>query len=118
MPRPVSSTATTGSLALAAVRLAWGAALLSAPGRVVGVLGGAATADSRRIERILGVRHLLQGTVELLAWPRWRRIGVTVDALHAASGVALAAADARWRRPAALDATITTAFAVGGAALR
>jgi hypothetical protein len=117
MPRSTSSSATPGSLAFALVRLSWGAALVLAPGRVVVALGGADTAVSRRVERTLGARHLVQGTVELVAWPRWRRLGVVVDLLHAATGVALAVGDERWRRPAALDATITTTLAAGGVVL-
>ena len=117
MPRlrlPPSAAGVT----LALVRLVWGAPLAAAPGRVVLALGGADTATSRRVERTLGGRHLLQGAVELAAWPRWWRLGVVVDVLHASSGMALAACSARWRRPAALDASVTTAFAVAGGWVR
>ena len=113
MPR-LTPPPSAGGLAFALTRMAWGALLVAVPGRVVVALGGADTVVSRRVERTLGVRHLLQGTVELAAWPRWRRLGVAVDLLHASTGVALAVADRRWRRPAALDASITTAFAAGG----
>ena len=117
-PRLTSPSATRGSLTFAVFRLAWGVLLVTAPGRVVRWLGGADTSTSRGVERVLGVRHLLQGAVELHGWPRGRRLGVAVDGLHAASGVGLAFVDRRWRRPALLDATVTTGLAVAGAALR
>jgi hypothetical protein len=117
-PRLTSASATRGSLALACLRLAWGGLLVAAPGRVVRWLGGADTSTSRGVEGVLGVRHLLQGAVELRAWPAGRRLGVVVDGLHAASGVGLALVDGRWRRAALLDAAVTTGLAVAGAALR
>lgn len=118
MPPVMSPRATRGSLALAAVRLAWGTGLVAVPGQVVTWLGGADTRLSRRIERTLGVRHLLQGAAELAVWPRWRRLGVVIDVLHAASGIGLAATDVRWRRPGLSDATITSGLALAGVLLR
>jgi hypothetical protein len=105
-------------LVFALVRLAWGAALVAAPARIVVLLGGTDTPSSRAVERTLGTRHLIQAAVELAAWPSGRRLGVLVDTLHAATGVGLAAVDGRWRRPALLDAAITSAFALAGAAQR
>jgi hypothetical protein len=105
-------------LVFALLRLVWGGALVAAPARIVVLLGGADTTSSRAIERTLGIRHLIQAGVELAAWPQGRRLGVLVDGLHAASGVGLAAADGRWRRPALLDAAVTSAFALTGATLR
>jgi hypothetical protein len=108
----------TRPLIFALVRLAWGGALVAAPARIVVLLGGADTPASRAVERTLGARHLVQAGVELAAWPAGRRLGVVVDGLHAASGVGWAGVDARWRRPALLDAAITSAFALAGVALR
>jgi hypothetical protein len=113
MPR-LTPPPSAGGLTFALIRLSWGALLVAAPGRVVVALGGADTSTSRAVERTLGARHLLQGAVELATWPRYRRVGVAVDLLHASTGVALAVGDERWRRPATLDALATTAFALAG----
>jgi hypothetical protein len=60
---------------------------------------------------VLGARHGLQGTVEILTGPRWRKSGAAVDLAHAATGIALAAADPRWRRVALSDAVVASTFA-------
>ncbi|HTW08578.1 MAG TPA: hypothetical protein VME46_13760 [Acidimicrobiales bacterium] len=98
----------------AVCRLAWAGALLAAPDRLVAADGGQTDARSRAVARALGARHALQATVELVSWPRWRRTGVAVDVLHAATGVALAAMDQPRRRVAITDAAIATVFALVG----
>lgn len=95
-------------------RLAWAGALLVAPDRLVAAAGGQTDARSRAVARALGARHALQAAVELVSWPRWRRTGVAVDVLHAATGVALAAMDRPRRRVAITDAAIATIFALVG----
>lgn len=62
--------------------------------------------------RLLGVRYLTQGAVEL----RWASAGVLagsagVDALHGLSMYALAAIQPRYRRPALVSASLATAGA-------
>jgi hypothetical protein len=98
---------------LAAVRAAWGLALLVAPDRVLTLLaGGGGTALGAGVVRVLGVRQLLQAGVTAVAPTAGvLKAGAVVDALHAASGVAYAALDTRERRVGLLDAGIAAGFA-------
>ncbi len=61
---------------------------------------------------LLGVRHLLQGAAQLSAPARFQRTFVAVDVIHAATMLALAAADRGRRRPALLSAGVAAASAV------
>ena len=106
-----------GARAVAITRVLWGALLLAAPGAVIGLLGGQDETASRRVLRVLGARHGVQGTFELVG----RDVGVAgtvIDLLHAGSALGFAAADRRWRRPALLDALIAGGFAAAGMASR
>jgi hypothetical protein len=96
------------------LRAGWGLALLSAPDVVVSRLG-AAPPDraTRAVARTLGARHLIQAAVTMAAPCRQvLRWGGLADLAHASTGLALAAADARYRRAALVDATIATSFGV------
>ena len=98
------------------VRAGWGLALLAAPDRVVAGMGVAQPdARARVVARVLGARHLAQAAVTL-ARPTARclQLGGMVDLAHAATGLALAVADSRYRRPALTDAAIATGFGVRG----
>lgn len=99
---------------LTAARLGWGAGLVLAPGLMVSALGGADTVGSRRVARVLGVRHLLQGVWARGSAEERLRLGALIDASHAVSAVAFALLDRRWRRAAVADAAIATAFGLGG----
>ena len=99
---------------LTAARLGWGAALVLAPGPMVKALGGADTRRSRRVARVLGVRHLVQGLWERTSAPERLRLGSLVDASHAVSAVTLALYDRRWRRAAVTDAAVAMTFGLGG----
>jgi hypothetical protein len=68
----------------------------------------------RRVMRGLGVRHLLQAVAESRFDGTGRKIGIGVDAIHAATDIGFARFDQRWRRPAASDAAITTGFVLLG----
>jgi hypothetical protein len=106
---------------LGALRLAWGTALLGAPLRCISLVPGAPAGvpdDAVTVARVLGGRHVLQGLAEIAAWPSLRRLGAAADILHAATGVALAATDRRWRSVARADAALATGFAVAGLAAR
>jgi hypothetical protein len=97
----------------AAVRAGWGGALLLVPGKIVGIGGQlSAPRSAVAIARMLGLRQLLQAAVTAVA-PTGRVAGLSaaVDALHAGTDVGFAAASPRWRRIAAADAVIATAFA-------
>jgi len=71
--------------------------------------------DERVTVRVLGARHLLQAVVTA-ARPTsgTRRAGVAVDAAHAASMLALAAASPSHRRAALCSATTAGALVVAG----
>lgn len=98
-----------------AARLAWGAFLGATPSAAVRVLGGQPTPTARKVVRVLGARHLLQSGIEQRARGRHRYLLASVDWAHAASGMALAALDRRWRRAALTDATVATAFGLSTA---
>lgn len=114
-PAVVPITAVTRKLILVGTRLSWAAALLVVPDRVIRAGGGTVDTRSRRVARILGARHALQGVVELVSWPRWRRSGIVVDGLHAATAAGLAAFDPDRRRVALTDTGMATSFALLGA---
>jgi hypothetical protein len=98
-----------------AMRVVWGSALCVLPGAVLRLMGVAtAGRNPRRIMRVLGARHLLQALTEWHFKGTARRIGIWVDALHAASDIGFACLDHDWRRAAATDATITTGFVLLG----
>jgi len=101
-------------LAVAGPRLVWSALLLAVPARVIRAAGGTADPRSVGVARVLGARHALQGTVELLAWPRAHRAGALVDLLHAGTAAGLAALDPARRRVALVDTVGATTFAVVG----
>ncbi len=97
--------------------MAWGAALLIQPVRV---LTGVHRAPADRVDvvvaRVLGARHLAQGAVAVARpGPAVSALGVAADLAHAASMVALAAADRRRRRAGSTDAVIGLGFAAAGA---
>lgn len=100
---------------LVAARLAWGGALLAAPGLLFRVMGGG-TADVtwRVVGRLLGLRHLAEAVLEQRAKPPGPRLAAGADTLHALSAAALAVTDPRRRRVAAVDAVVAGGFAVMG----
>jgi len=102
---------------LIVVQALWGLALVLAPGRMLLLLGGASEDRTpKRILRILGARHLLQASAEQCWGGVTFELGIWADGLHALSGIGFAYFDARWRRAALTDATITGGFAVFGLA--
>jgi hypothetical protein len=103
---------------LSAARAALGAGHLAFPGRAARALspqpiGGRA----RQVIRLLGARQLLQAAVTR-ARPTEAvlAVGAGIDALHAASMLALAAYRPEWRGPALTDAAVAGCLAVAGAA--
>jgi hypothetical protein len=104
-----------GGRCLGGLRLVWAMALLCWPERVIAALGGEVTSQSRRIGRVLGVRHFLQGVAEVSVWPRGRRFGSIVDAVHASSVAVSSLITPRWRRPLERDAAVAASFAIAGA---
>jgi len=98
---------------VSAIRGAYGTALLLAPARVLAVYGAAPTEEPpRTVARVLGARHIAQAIAT--NGGRFARLGALVDGLHAASMFALAAANDDFRRPALIDGSIATTFALSG----
>ncbi len=69
------------------------------------------------VMRFLGARNVVQALLlvhagtEVQDRKTWHRCGAMVDLAHAASMVAVASADRRWRRAAAIDAAVASFFA-------
>lgn len=102
----MSRASTWKGRVLRLARVAWGSFLLVKPSRASALLGAPPGPGAPRVARVLGGRQVLQGAVELIWWPRWRRAGVAVDAAHALSGLVVATGDRRWRRAALIDSAI------------
>jgi len=101
------------------VRVAWGTILVAVPRLPARIAIGRDVSSGRvlNIARLLGGRHLLQAAVTAIRPdPAVLLLGAATDALHGASGAALAVVDARWRRPAFLDAALAAAFTALGLA--
>ncbi len=95
--------------------VAWGAVLLAGVGRFRRVVQDRPPSRGEMFAvRVLGARHLAQGTAEAIAPRRGRRLWPFVDLTHAASMVALAAVDPDRRRPALVSAGVA---ALGAAAV-
>ena len=114
-------TETTASPAAGRLRLlvplaraGYGAALLCAPGPMIGVVTGRPPSPrARQVARVLGVRHLAQAAITALnPGPEVVALGVVVDLLHAASMFAFAAAVPDLRAAELADALAATALAV------
>jgi hypothetical protein len=96
-----------------ALRLVVGTALLSHPERVIAVVGGP-DRGQRRVEgigRVLGVRLVLQGGVDVALGPRTRTLGVALELTHAGSMLPVAALWPAHRRPALISALLATGIA-------
>jgi hypothetical protein len=99
---------------LEVVRAAYGMCELLAPDFVSGrLLGEAPEGRVRAVIRILGARHLVQALLTARAGRTAHRVGGTVDAVHAATMVVLAALDDRHRRSASVNAALAVVFAAG-----
>ena len=100
-------------------RAGYGAALICAPGPMIGVVTGQPPSRrARRIARILGVRHLTQAAITALnPGPEVVALGVIVDLLHATSMFAFAAAVPDLRDAELVDALAATALAVAEPAI-
>lgn len=103
--------------AFPAVRAAYGALLLFATSPVLRlVTGHSATPRATAVARVLGLRHLGQAAAtgfQPTAVPL--ALGAEVDVAHSASMLAVVALSRTHRRAGAVDATVATAFAMGGA---
>jgi len=99
---------------LETTRAAYGLCQMTFPAPIFRLaIGNQPEARVRVVMRILGARHLLQALI-VGAAPTSGALhfgGGVVDSLHSASMVALAIADRRRRRAAALDAVIAGLFA-------
>ena len=99
-----------------AAHIVHGGALLLRPAALAARVGGVA-GDRRAVAvvRVLGARHLAQGSAGLVgSGPSSSRLGAVVDGLHAASMVGLAVLDREHRRAATTSALMALAFALAG----
>ena len=97
----------------------WGALLLTRGDALwQAVDGGSATPVDELALRALGARHLAQGAAQAIAPDRLQRAFIAVDLIHAATMLALAAADPGRRRPALLTAGVAAASAATTLAVR
>lgn len=110
--------------AFGAVRIAWGAVLVSRPALVLEALGGkgASRAGWPAVARVLGARHVLQGAATLAGAVPGRAepvlaVGIALDLAHAASSLGLALVSPRQRRLSRADAVVALWLALAGAAL-
>jgi hypothetical protein len=117
VPAPLLSPALLPRLLFPAVRACYATVLLCMPGPALGLsTGRPPTPRARTVARILGARHLAQAVLTL--WrpsPAVFLAGAGVDACHAASMLALAAADPGLRHAGIADACAATAFTATGA---
>ena len=106
----------TPMAALIGLRVVAGAALLIAPGTVLGDLPHQEVKGAARaFARILGARHLVEAAVLMRDHThRWVLLGAGVDAVHAATMVALAVARPDERRLALTNAVTAGALAGAG----
>jgi hypothetical protein len=105
-------------LGMSAVRAAYGLLLIAAPGALVaGVARAEPGPRERDVVRLLGARHVAQALASACAGRRALGPGAAVDAVHAASMVALAVTDARLRRAEMADALVAAALAGVGTVL-
>jgi len=100
-------------------RAGYGAALVCAPGPMIGVVTGQPPSRrARQVARVLGVRHLAQAAITALnPGAEVVALGVVVDLLHAASMFAFAAIVPDLRDAELADALAATALAVAEPAL-
>lgn len=94
-------------------RAGWGAALLLAPRQVLEhVHGVRADGKSVVVARVLGARHLGQAALSGVGpSPEVLAMGVWVDCAHAATAIALAAADRSRARAGLIDAGLAAVWA-------
>ena len=98
------------------LRAGWGLALVLAPRWVLThVHRVRIDRPAVVVARILGTRHLAQAALTVRdPGPRVLALGAGVDALHALSGLGLAAVDPSRASAGLIDASITSGFAAAG----
>ena len=99
---------------LEVVRVGYGLAMLISPDALLSE-GAKISSDrtARRVVRVLGARHLVQGIVLFRRDPTWHRVGSMIDVLHGLTAAVFAVAVPRWRGPAALSALVSLVFGAG-----
>jgi hypothetical protein len=98
--------------ALTIVRVLYGSALLLAPDSLIGEQAGR---SERAFARILGARHLVQAALAgPRPTPRLLRVGAAIDAIHAATMIALTVWKPRHCALASANALAAASFAGAG----
>jgi nucleoside-diphosphate-sugar epimerase len=92
---------------------AWGLALLTRGDDIwAAVDGRPPNRTERAVVDLLGARHLLQGSAQILAPRLTRSPAVLVDVIHTASMVGVAVWSPRYRKVALVTAAVATSGAI------
>jgi hypothetical protein len=106
------------SRAIAGVHLVIGAGLIGRPSTALQLLGYPDDGrGARSVLRVLGLRHLLQGTVEMRGGPAVLLGGAVVDLMHASTGLLYARRAVTGRRAGHRNAALALMLAglqIGG----
>lgn len=99
--------------------IVWGAALLTAGPRIWRHVDGQGPTEGDRVAlRFLGARHVATGVTQVLFPGRFQRLEITIDLIHTATMVGLAALGPPRRRPALVTAAAALASAMAGIGIR
>ncbi len=105
--------------ALGVIGIAWGTAILTSGSQIWRHLDDRRPTESDEVAlRFLGARHLATGMAQMLLPGRFQRLEITIDLIHSATMVALAAVDPPRRRPALVTAAVALASGMAGIAIR
>lgn len=105
--------------ALGVAGIAWGTAILTAGPPLWRRLDDQGPTEGDQIAlRFLGARHVATGVTQVLFPSRFQRLEITIDLIHTATMVALAAADPPRRRPALVTAAVALASGMAGIGIR
>lgn len=99
--------------------IAWGTAILTAGPAIWRYLDDQGPTEGDLIAlRFLGARHVATGLTQALFPSRFQRLEITVDLIHAATMMGLAAVDPPRRRPALVTAAVALVSGMAGISLR
>ncbi len=99
--------------------IAWGTAILTAGPPIWGYLDDQGPTEGDQVAlRFLGARHVATGVTQVLFPDRFQRLEITIDLIHTATMVGLAALDPPRRRPALVTAGVALASGMAGIGIR
>lgn len=99
--------------------MAWGTVILTAGPRIWRYLDDQGPTEGDQVAlRFLGARHVATGGAQVLFPGRFQRLESTIDLIHTATMVGLAALDPPRRRPALVTAGVALASGMAGIGIR